>query len=131
MANNNIKTFKDVLPGSIVTSKQGNLYVVLVDDAGNRGLFSSRGTWIRPNDGELTFGKNHMTVDKIQDFDTLPILDRVSEGLKYMFTDRHACAPLTTVYTAEDPRVTQAKKALADAEAAAANARAIIARYGR
>lgn len=126
----NIKTFKDILPGAIVTSKQGNTYVVLVDDAGNRGLFTSKGTWIRPNDGELTFGKNHMAVDKVMDFNTLPVLDRVSEGLKYIFTDRDACSPLTTVYTAEDPRVTAAKADLARAEAAARAAQNVINAYG-
>lgn len=125
----NIKTFKDVLPGAIVTSKQGNKYVVLCDDAGNRGLFTSSGTWIRPNDGELTFGKNHMAVQSIQDFDTLPVLDRVSEGLKYIMTGRHACAPLSTIYTAEDPRVTAAKAEVARLNAEMARQQAIIDRY--
>lgn len=124
-----INTFKDVLPGAIVTSSQGKEYVVLVDDAGNRGLFTSKGTWIRPNDGELTFGKNHMTVQSIQDFDTLPVLDRVSEGLKYIFTGRANCAPLATSYTAEDPRVTAARQEADRLRQRLAEQEAIIRRY--
>lgn len=127
----NIRTFKDVLPGAIVTSDQGKKYVVLTDDAGNRGLFGANGTWIRPNDGELTFGKNHRKVDKIQDFDTLPVLDRVSEGIKYIYTGRDACAPLTTVYTAEDPRVTAAKAKMDTLVRQMAEQQAIIDAYGR
>lgn len=125
----NIKTFKDVLPGAIVTSAQGNKYVVLVDDAGNRGLFTPKGTWIRPNENSLTFGKNRMAVSKIEDFDTLPVLDRVSEGIKYIFTDRYNCAPLTTVYSAEDPRRTAALREAERYEAEARRQREIAARY--
>lgn len=124
-----INTFKDVLPGAIVTSSQGKEYVVLVDDAGNRGLFTSKGTWIRPNDGELTFGKNHMAVAKIEDFDTLPVLDRVSEGLKYIFTGRANCAPLAISYTAEDPRVTAARQEADRLRQRLAEQGAIIRRY--
>ena len=124
-----INTFKDVLPGAIVTSTQGKKYVVLVDDAGNRGLFTDKGTWIRPNDGELTFGKNRMGVQMIQDFDTLPVLDRVSEGLKYIFTGRANCAPLAISYTAEDPRVTEARAQMARLKDAMAEQQAIIDRY--
>lgn len=124
-----INTFKDVLPGAIVTSAQGKEYVVLVDDAGNRGLFTQKGTWIRPNDGELTFGKNHMNVQKIEDFDTLPVLDRVSEGLKYIFTGRATCAPLAVSYTAENPRVAEARAEMARLREAMDAQQAIIDRY--
>lgn len=127
----NIKTFMDVLPGSIVVSDMGTEYVVLVDDAGNRGLFSHRGTWIRPNDGELTFGKNHMSVSKVLEFDTLPVLDRVSEGIKYIYTDRVSCAPLTVCYTSEPQCVTEAKRKIADMEAEIKRQEAIIQRYAR
>lgn len=124
-----IQTFMDVLPGAIVTSTQGKRYVVLADDAGNRGLFGEKGTWIRPNDGELTFGKNHMGVQSIGVFDTLPVLDQISEGIKYIYTNRAACAPLTMVYTAEDPRVTEAKAKVAALQAEMARQQAIINRY--
>lgn len=124
-----IQNFMDILPGAIVTSAQGKQYVVLADDAGNRGLFSEKGTWIRPNDGELTFGKNHMKVQKVEVFDTLPVLDQISEGIKYIYTDRFRCAPLTTVYTAEDPRVVEAKAKMTALQAEMARQQAIINRY--
>lgn len=125
----NIHTFKDVLPGAIVTSAQGKQYVVLADDAGNRGLFGPNGTWIRPNDGELTFGKNHMGVKCIEAFDTLPVLDQISEGIKFIYTNRGQCAPLSPIYTAEDPRVTEAKAKIAAMQAEIDRQAAIIARY--
>lgn len=123
-----IQNFMDILPGAIVTSAQGKQYVVLADDAGNRGLFSEKGTWIRPNDGELTFGKNRMKVQKVEVFDTLPVLDQISEGIKYIYTDRE-CAPLTTVYTAEDPRVVEAKAKMIALQAEMVRQQAIIYRY--
>lgn len=127
----NIKTFNDILPGSIVTSSGGTDYVVLCDDAGNRGLFSAKGTWIRPNDGELTFGKRRTAVSKIREFDTLPVLDRISEGIKYLYTDRRACAPLSTIYTSEDPRRIEALAEADRLEAAARRQREIADRYAR
>lgn len=127
----NIRTFNDVLPGAIVTSNSGRQYVVLADDAGNRGLFSPKGTWIRPNDGELTFGRDHVGVSKIEDFDTLPVLDRISEGIKYIYTSRNACAPLTTIYTSEPACVTAAKAKVADLQAEMDRQKAIIQRYER
>ena len=42
-----IKNNKDIPVGAIVTSTKGNTYLVLADDAGQRGLFIKSGTWIR------------------------------------------------------------------------------------
>lgn len=124
-----IKTNKDIPVGSIVTSKRGNKYLVLADDAGQRGLFTKTGTWMRFNGDALTFGKNGDTIQTIQQFDTLPTLDAVSEGLKMMYTGRAASAPLTTIYTAEHPAVTEAKGVMADCEAKMQAAMDTIRRY--
>lgn len=126
-----IKTCKDIPVGAIITSDKNNTYVCMVDDAGQRGFFTSKGTWYRASETGLAFGKNNTgKIAKIQIFDTLPPLDALSEACKLMWNPaRPACATLKTIYTAEDPRVTAAKKALADAEAAAAAARRTIAMY--
>ena len=126
-----IRNFRDVLSGSIIKSKKGKTYLCLVDETGNKALFDKDGKFSRVDLDSLHFGKNNSgEVDSVYQFQTLPILDAISEGIKYVFRpDRPACAPLTKVYTAEDPRVTAAKKALAEAEAAAAAARRTIAMY--
>lgn len=126
-----IRNFRDVLSGSIIKSKKGKTYLCLVDETGNKALFDKDGKFSRVDLDSLYFGKNNSgEVDSVYQFQTLPILDAISEGLKYVFRpDRPACAPLTKVYTAEDPRVTLAKMALAEAEAAAAAARRTIAMY--
>lgn len=126
----NVRTFSDLPLGAIITSKQGTKYVLLRDDNKQNFLINDKANYIRCDEGGLTFGKNHMTIQRADAFTTLPPADAVSESLKVIFRpDRPACAVLKTVYTAEDPRVTAAKKALADAEAAAAAARATIAMY--
>ena len=66
---------------------------------------------------------------EIEDFDTLPVLDRVSEGLKYIFTGRANCAPLAISYTAEDPRVTAARQEADRLRQRLAEQEAIIRRY--
>ena len=109
-----IKNNKDIPVGAIVTSDKKNTYIVAVDDAGQRGLYTKTGTWFRFDGDGLSFGKNQSgTIDKIQVFDTLPALDALSEALKMQFTGRAPSANLTTVYTREDPRVTEAKAAKA------------------
>lgn len=122
-----IKFNKDIPVGAIVTSTKKNKYLVCVDDAGQRGLFTKTGTWFRFNGDGLVFGKNDSgVIDKIDAFDTLPPLDALSEGIKYIYTGRTPCAHMTTVYTREDPAVTEARKALATAEAEAARLRQTI-----
>lgn len=133
-----IKTNKDIPVGSIVISKKGNKYLVLADDAGQRGLFTKSGTWMRFIGDTLTFGPgNPGEVKEIKQFDTLPVLDAVSEGIKMMYTGRAPRATMVTIYTAEPAEVTAAKAALAamKAEDADRDARrraleATISRYG-
>ena len=127
-----IKNFKDVISGSIITSKKGKTYICLVDETGNKALFNKDGKFIRVDLDSLHFGKNNSgEVDTIRVFQTQPILDAISEGIKYLYRpDRPACAKLTTVYTSEPAEVTAARKALSDAKAAADRAAAIIAAYG-
>lgn len=127
-----IKFNKDIPVGAIVTSNKGNQYIVAVDDAGQRGLFTKSGTWFRFGGDDLSFGKNDSgTIDKIQIFDTLPPLDALSEAIKMQYTGRAPTAHLSTIYTAEDPRYTAAKDAYAKAQAAADAARADMARFAR
>lgn len=110
-----INTFKDVTPGAIVTSKQGKNYVLLTDDAHNRFLVNDNGNYIRCSETGLTFGKNDMDIKNIRVFATLPPADAISEGLKMIFRpDRAATAPLTDVWTSEDPHVTAAKQKMVD-----------------
>lgn len=126
-----IKQFTDILPGSIITSKKGKKYILLTDAEGNRALFDKNGVFSRVDNNSLFFGKNNSgEVDKVEVYKTLPILDCISEGIKELYTGRAACATKTTVYTSEPAEVTAARKALADAKAAADRAAAIIAAYG-
>ena len=126
-----IRNFRDIDAGSIIISKKGKQYIVLTDGEGNKGLFDKNGVWSRVNYDTLTFGKNDSgEVKEVKQFRTLPALDRISEAVKYQWTSRTACAPLTTVYTAEPAEVTAARKALADAQAAADRAGAVSAAYG-
>lgn len=134
-----IKRSTDLLGGMIVTSEKGVKYVVISDNAGTNYLFDKEGKMLRfdVNEG-LTFHNGTRVIAKVEDFGTLPVGDKISEGIKYMYTGRAACAPLTTVYTSEDPRVTEAKKALkalddkkAELARQQANLQATINRYGR
>lgn len=111
-----IKNNKDIPVGAVVTTDNGAKYIVLVDDAGQRGLFTKTGTWRRFDGDTLNINKAS-AIDTIQIFDTLPPLDAVSEAIKMMYTGRAACAHLATIYTAEDPAVTAAKKRMAELDA--------------
>lgn len=127
-----IKNNKDIPVGAIVTSTKGNTYLVLADDAGQRGLFSKSGTWMRFNGEGLSFGKKgDGEIKTIKAFDTLPPLDAISEGIKYLYTGRGLCAAMTTVYENEPDCVREARATLASAEKAVAAAKDIIARYER
>lgn len=126
-----IKTNHDIPVGAIVTSKKNNTYIVMVDDAGQRGLFTKTGTWFRFNGDELTFGKGFDGIQTIKIFDTLPPLDALSEGVKMMYTGRPACAHTCTIYNAEDPRVTDAKRKMQDLADEMARQQNIIDRFGR
>ena len=126
----NIRTFSDLPLGAIVTSKQGTKYVLLRDDNHQNFLINDKANYIRCDENGLTFGKNHMTIQRADAFTTLPPADAVSESLKVLFRpDRPACAALKTVYTAEDPRVTAAKADIAAAEALIADRKRTIAMY--
>lgn len=126
----NIRTFSDLPLGAIVTSKQGTKYVLLRDDTHQNFLINDKANYIRCDENGLTFGKNHMTIQRADAFTTLPPADAVSESLKVLFRpDRPACAALKTVYTAEDPRVTAAKADIAAAEALIADRKRTIAMY--
>ena len=71
-----IKTCKDIPVGAIITSDKNNTYVCMVDDAGQRGFFTSKGTWYRASETGLAFGKNNTgKIAKIQIFDAMPPLD--------------------------------------------------------
>lgn len=127
-----IKNNKDIPAGAIVTSTKGTKYLVLVDDAGQRGLYTKTGTWMRFVGDTLTFGKNgDSTVKSVQIFDTLPTLDAISEGIKMIYTGRPACAKLTEVYSLEPDYVTEARKAMDCAMAEVEKAKSIIERYER
>ena len=126
----NVRTFSDLPLGAIVTSKQGTKYVLLRDDNHQNFLITDKANYIRCDESGLTFGKNHMTIQRADAFTTLPPADAVSESLKVLFRpDRPACAALKTVYTAEDPRVTAAKADIAAAEALIADRKRTIAMY--
>lgn len=126
----NVRTFSDLPLGAIVTSKQGTKYVLLRDDNKQNFLINDKANYIRCDENDLTFGKNHMTIQRADAFTTLPPADAVSESLKVLFRpDRPACAALKTIYTAEDPRVTAAKADIAAAEALIADRKRIIAMY--
>ena len=126
----NVRTFSDLPLGAIVTSKQGTKYVLLRDDNKQNFLINDKANYIRCDENDLTFGKNHMTIQRADAFTTLPPADAVSESLKVLFRpDRPACAALKTVYTAEDPRVTAAKADIAAAEALIADRKRTIAMY--
>ena len=125
----NIRTFSDLPLGAIVTSKQGTKYVLLRDDNHQNFLINDKANYIRCDENDLTFGKNHMTIQRADAFTTLPPADAVSESLKAIFTNRPACADPQTVYTAEDPRVTAAKADIAAAEALIADRKRTIAMY--
>ena len=126
----NVRTFSDLPLGAIVTSKQGTKYVLLRDDNHQNFLINDKAKYIRCDENGLTFGKNHMTIQRADAFTTLPPADAVSESLKVLFRpDRPACAALKTVYTAEDPRVTAAKADIAAAEALIADRKRTIAMY--
>lgn len=126
----NVRTFSDLPLGAIVTSKQGTKYVLLRDDNHQNFLINDKANYIRCDENDLTFGKNHMTIQRADAFTTLPPADAVSESLKVLFRpDRPACAALKTVYTAEDPRVTAAKADIAAAEALIADRKRTIAMY--
>ena len=74
----NIRTFSDLPLGAIVTSKQGTKYVLLRDDNHQNFLINDKANYIRCDENGLTFGKNHMTIQRADAFTTLRPADAVS-----------------------------------------------------
>lgn len=129
-----IMTNNDLRVGMVLTVKNGDKYVVIADDHGHHdviNLTNGKSNGIEVGTGKIAVvgsSRGNRDVVKIEEFKAVPTRNRLSEALKFMtgaaFTER-----LEVIWTAEDPRVTKAKKAVADAEKALAAARAELARY--
>lgn len=129
-----IKTNNDLKVAMILTVKNGDKYVVVADDNGHHdviNLMNGKSNGIEVGTDKLAVcggTKGSRDVVKIEEFEAVPTRNRLSEALKYM-TGRCFTECLSTVWTAEDPRLTAAKAKAAEAEKALAAARAEIARY--
>lgn len=129
-----IKTNDDIKVAMILTVKNGDKYLAVADDNGHKDVINlmngkSNGIEVGTHKIAVCGGTNgSRDVVKIEEFAAVPTRNRLSEGLKYM-TRRCFTEELTTVWTAEDPRLTAAKAKAAEAEKALAAARAEIARY--
>lgn len=134
----NVFTNNDLRVGMVLTCKNGNRYAVIADDnghhdvinvtAGSKNCGCSNGVEVGTGRLAVCGGNSDggRDVVKIQEFAAVPARNRLSEALKFM-TGKRMTETLVTVWEKEDPRVTAAKKAVADAEAAADKANADLA----
>ena len=99
-----IKTNNDLKVAMILTVKNGDKYVVVADDNGHHDVIN------------LMNGKSNG-------------IEVGTDKIAVYMTGRCFTECLSTVWTAEDPRLTAAKAKAAEAEKALAAARAEIARY--
>ena len=127
MTNNSLRV------GMVLTCKNDNKYVVVADDNGHHdviNLANGLSNGIEVGTGKIAVcggnGKDGRDVVKIEEFQAVPTRNRLSEALKFM-TGRAFTERLTTIWVAEDPAVTAAKKAVEDATATLKAAEAALA----
>ena len=109
-----IKTVKDIQSGAILETKKGHEYVLLRDDAGVPSMYGKDGRWVRLNPDALCDVKGGHEIAKISAFVTMPQADQISEAIKYLYTGRTACAPLTVIHEVENAEVKAAKANIED-----------------
>lgn len=111
-----IKNLRDLMPGAVVETRDNGFYIVLGDNMGRTALFNERGTWARLDDStDLFFGtdKNTKEVVRIYGFaQTMPLLDQISESIKFIYDTRHNTAQLVKLWEVEADAVTEAKREL-------------------
>lgn len=127
-------TNNDLKVGDIVTVRNGDLYTVVADDNGHHDVIKLTGGKPLSNGIEVGSGrlavtggnkKNGRDIVKVQRFDAMPARNRLSEALKTL-TGHAYTEVLTVVWTEEDPKVTAAKKKVADIQEQLAKAQAAL-----
>lgn len=124
-----IKNLRDVTPGCVLETRDHGFYVAISDGMGRIALFNERGTWGRIDQTEnMFFDDGKKEVVRIYGFtQTLPILDQISEGIKFVYETRHNTADLFKIWESETEDVTEAKRELAQLKKARANVDAKLA----
>lgn len=123
-----IKTNNDLRVGMVLTCANGKKYVVVADDNGHHDVISisthaySNGSEVGTDKIAVVGGINgSRDVVKIEEFDTLPTRNRLSEALKFI-TKQPFTATLLTVWKKESHEVLKAREALERAKEALAKA---------
>lgn len=117
-----IKNLRDLVPGTICETRDHGFYVVLTDGMGRLAMFNERGTWGRIDaTQDMRFDDGKKEVVRVYGFtQTLPILDQISEGIKFIYDTRHNTSDLFKLWESESEEVTQAKRELAELKKAQA-----------
>jgi hypothetical protein len=116
-------TFKDLLPGDILTANDGTKYVV-PGITGNGVLNSDLAFTVLTEDfknphANSTGGKNIATIDRI---DATPGIELLSEAFRFVAKGIRPKWDTYRIWSNKTPAQLAAEKALADAEANAAKA---------
>lgn len=113
-----IKNLKDLSVGNVCETRDHGFYVILCDEGGRKALFNERGTWGRIDDcKDMTFGtgKNVKEVVRVYGFtQTLPVLDQISEGIKFVYDLRKNTKDLIKLWESEPERVTDIKRQVSE-----------------
>lgn len=111
-----IKNLRDLNPGVIAETRDHGFYVALPDGMGRIALFNERGTWGRCDDTtNMMFDDGKKEVIRVFGFtQTLPLLDQISEGIKFVYDTRHNTSDLFKLWESETEEVTAIKSEIAE-----------------
>ena len=117
-----IKNLRDLLPGQICESRDHGFYVVLPDGMGRTALFNERGTWGRIDQTEdMFFDDRKKEIVRVYGFtQAMPLLDQISEGIKFVYETRHNTSDLIFVWESEPVEITEAKREIKELKKAKA-----------
>jgi len=111
-----IKNLRDLTVGNVVETRDHGFYVILCDEAGRKAIFNERGTWGRIDETQdMYFDDRKKEVIRVYGFaQTLPVLDQISEGIKFVYETRKNTKELFKLWEVETVEATELKRNISE-----------------
>lgn len=107
-----IKNLRDLSVGQVCETRDHGFYVILCDESGRKAIYNERGTWGRIDETKnMFFDDGKKEVVRVFGFaQTLPVLDQISEGIKFVYETRKNTKALFKLWESESEVVTDLKR---------------------
>lgn len=114
-----IKNLRDLSCGTICETRDHGFYTVIADGAGRTAMFNERGTWGRiDTTTNMWFDDGKKEVVRVYGFtQTLPLLDQISEAIKFIYETKPNTKDLLKLWESESEEVTEIKREIAALQA--------------